>query len=491
MEKIKLSEIESIRVMRVGGNLRVRGVTEGETVVLYDSAPQIRTIEKSAELLIAGNAEIEIAAGVTLEILECAGNLEVEDYHAPLSLGRVRGNLRGRRIGSIAIRGEVGGNLSLEDTRAIEGEQISGNLRIDTAQSVKFRDAAANAECRGIEGEVGFENVRGNLRVSGAGAVTAARVAGKLEVESVASLNASAVGSKVKALAVAGDVILGKIGGRLRCDDIAGSVSAELVGGHVSLRAVRGAVGLPEIGGAVDLLAPMPTTGSWNITSRGRISVEISAETSAKFHATARHGRVRLYGISDEGFTRVGPDQVSGTIGGGGLELNLEATDADVILFSEDASARDYDCRRSSRDFRFRGRRFSAPFENLADDLREEIPEFVGEILGAAGRIVSDSGKFTGTIAHDVTRSVGDALHEVERAIADLDRKIPHDVGDRFSRLGRRISEVVERAMAESRERRRSRTRPSHDHEDAPDERAARLRCGLGKCCGAGRRRHA
>jgi hypothetical protein len=407
-------------------------------------------------MLISGNAEIEIAAGVALEVFECAGNLDVEDYQAPLSLGRVRGNLRARRMGSLAIRGEIGGNLAIEDARSIEGEQVNGNLRIETARSVKFRRVSGNADCRAIEGEVSFDDVAGRLRVSESGPVIANRVGGKLEVETIASLTAPMAGNKVKAVQVAGDVILGKVGGRLSCDDIGGSVTAELVGGHVGLRGVRGTVALPEIGGAVDLLGPLPASGTWNITSRGRISVEISADTSAKISATARYGRVRLYGVPETGFSRTGRDHVEGTIGAGTFELNLEATDADIILFGESAESRDYDGRRRSRDSRF-GRRFAAPFENFAEDLREDIPEFVSGIVGAAGRIVAESGKFSGSIAHDVTRTVADAMHEVERAVADLDSKVPHEVGDKLSRLGRKISEVVERAVDEARERRRER----------------------------------
>jgi hypothetical protein len=455
MNKFTLSDIEVVRIMHCAGNLRVRGGAS-ETIVECNAEPQIRKLEKLAEILIAGNAEIVIAGGVALEILECVGNLDIEDCTAPISLGRIRGNLRTRRNGAIAIRGEVDGNLTLEKTHAIEGEQVSGNLRVDTARSVKFNRVFGNAECTGIEGDVAFEEVRGRLRVTTAGAVKAHRVAGKLEVEGVASLDAAAVGSKVKAVEVAGNVNLGKVGGRLSCDDVGGSISAEMIGGHVGLRAIRGAVALPEIGGAVDLLGPLPGEGAWKIISRGRISVEVSPETSAKFSATARYGRVRLYGVPEERFTRSGRDHVEGTLGAGGLDISLEATDADVILFGDDAHSRAYDGRRSSRDFRF-GRRFSAPFENFAEDLREEIPEFVSEIVGAAGRIVSESGKFTGGIAHDVTRGVGEALREVERAIADLDQKVPHDVGDKLSKLGRRISEVVERAVEEARERRRGR----------------------------------
>lgn len=466
MDNIRLNDVEAIRVMRAGGNLRMRGVSSGDTLLQCDSEPQIRRIENRAEILISGNATIELGLGVALEILECAGNLDVEDISAPLSLGRVRGNLRARRIGSIAIRGEVSGNLSLDDVQSLEGEQVNGNLRVEGARSIKFRNVAGNADCGTVEGEVSFEEVRRRLRVSVAGPVSAHRIAGKLEVQGVASLNAENVGSKVKAVEVAGDVVLGKVGGRLSCDDIAGSVSAEQIGGHVGLRGVRGAVGLPKIGGAVDLLGPLPGEGFWKITSRGRISVEISADTSAKFTASARYGRVRLYGVPESGFTRSGRDHVEGTLGAGGLDISLAATDADIILFADDAQSRDYDGRRRSSEFRF-GRRFSAPFENFAEDLREDIPEFVGEILGAAGRIVADSGKFTGTIAHDVTRTVGDALREVERTLSDLDDKVPHEVSDKLSRLGRKISDAVERAVDEARGRRRDRSR---NRDDGPRE---------------------
>jgi hypothetical protein len=471
MDNFRLSDVEAVRVMRVGGNLRVRGITSGDTSVQCDSEPQIRRVENRCEVLISGNATIEVASGVALEILECAGNLDVEDIAAPLSLGRVRGNLRARRLGSIAIRGEVDGNMTLEEAQALEGEQVNGNLRVEGARSIKIRHVAGNADCGTIEGEVTFGDVRGRLRVSVAGSVGVIRVAGKLEVQGVSSLKADSAGNKVKAVGVAGEVVLGKVGGRVNCDDIAGSVSAQQIRGHVGLRGVRGAVALPEIGGAVDLLGPLPSAGTWKITSRGRISVEIAPDTSAKFTASARYGRVRLYGVPESSFTRAGRDHVEGTLGAGGLDISLEATDADIILFADgDAQARDYDGRRRSSEFRF-GRRFAAPFENFTDDLREDIPEFVGEILGAAGRIVSESGKFTGTIAHDVTRTVGDALREVERALSDLDDKVPHEVSDKLSRLGRKISETVERAVDEARERRRERSRNRDDA--APESNAS------------------
>jgi DUF4097 and DUF4098 domain-containing protein YvlB len=462
MNNFRLGEVEAIRLMRTGGNLRVRGVTAGDTLIESDSEPQIRRVENRAEILISGNATIELAPAVALEVLECAGNLDIEDISTPLSLGRVRGNLRARRVGSIAIRGEVSGNFSLEDAHALEGEQVNGNLRVEGARSIKFRHVAGNADCGTVEGEVSFEEVRGRLRVTVAGPVSAHRVAGKLEVQGVASLNAETAASKVKAVEVAGDVVLGKVGGRLSCDDIAGSVSAEQVAGHAGLRGVRGAVALPKISGAVDLLGPLPTAGIWKIASRGRISVEIASDTSAKFTVSAPNGRVRLYGVPESSFTRSGRDHVEGTLGAGGLDISLAATDADIILFADDAQSRDYDGRRRSSEFRF-GRRFSAPFENFAEDLREDIPEFVGEILGAAGRIVADSGKFTGTIAHDVTRTVGDALREVERALSDIDDKVPHEVSDKLTRLGRKITDVVERAVDEARERRRDRSRNRDD----------------------------
>ena len=162
MDNFRLNDVEAIRVMRAGGNLRVRGVTSGDTLLQCDSEPQIRRVENRAEILIPGNATLEVAPGVAFEILECAGNLDIEDITAPLALGRVRGNLRARRVGSIAIRGEVAGNLSLDEAQALEGEQVNGNLRVEGARSIKFRTVAGNAECGTIEGDVSFEEVRGS-----------------------------------------------------------------------------------------------------------------------------------------------------------------------------------------------------------------------------------------------------------------------------------------------------------------------------------------
>lgn len=456
MDETTLSGIEALRVMRSQGNLRARGVASGPVTIRSEAEPQVRKLDDRAEVLITGDAEIEIPPGVSAEILDCGGNLEIEDYEGPLSLGRVRGNFRGRRLGSVAIRGEVDGEVRIENARAIDGEQVNGNVRVETARAVRFGRIAGNAEFYDIAGEVLCEDVLGRLRVGKSGKVSAVRVAGKLEVAEIAALDSGSVGGKAKAVEVSGDVKLGKVAGRLSADEIGGNLAAEFVGGHAGLRAIRGAVDLSDVGGAVDLLGPLPSEGIWNVRSRGRISVEIASDASIAVNASARRGRVRSYGVPGDHFARSG-DRVEGTLGAGGLRLNLEASGADIILFGEDERSRDYDCRRRSqgREFRF-GRRFSVPFEAFADDLREDIPEFVSEIVGAAGRIVSESGKFTGGIAQEVTRSVGDAMREVERAIGELERKVPHEVSDKLARAGRKISDIVERAMEDARERRRT-----------------------------------
>ncbi|HVN27178.1 MAG TPA: hypothetical protein VMT64_01755, partial [Candidatus Binataceae bacterium] len=315
MDDIRLSDVEAIRVLRAAGNLRVRGVGAGETIFQCDIEPQIRRVENRAEVLLTSNATIEVASGVAFEVLECAGNLDIEDITTPLSLGRVRGNLRARRIGSIAIRGEVAGNASLDDAHAIEGEQVSGNLRVEGARSVKFREVGGNADCGTIENDVAIEEVRGRFRVSVAGNVSAHRIGGKLQAQGVASLKVDEVASKAKLVEVAGDVTIGRVGGRLGCDDIAGNVFVDEVADHVGLREVRGTVNLPRVDGAVDLIGPLPRAGSWKIISRGRISVEVAPDTSAKFAASAPHGRVRLYGVPESSFNRPGRDRIEGALG--------------------------------------------------------------------------------------------------------------------------------------------------------------------------------
>ena len=207
------------------------------------------------------------------------------------------------------------------------------------------------------------------------------------------------------------------------------------------------------MGGAVYLAGPFPADKTWSVRSRGRVNVEVDANASLELDAAAGWGRIRTYGVDAAGLKRLGRNHVHGPIGpdpasGARTKIAVETRGADVIVAGADARERDF----SGRGYRSRmGGGFSAPFEDLADELGGEIPAFVRSVLDAAGQFVAESGGMSSTIVREVTRdvkrSVSEGLREVERAISEIEESVPGDVGDRLSKLGKEIGDLVADAV--------------------------------------------
>ena len=209
---------------------------------------------------------------------------------------------------------------------------------------------------------------------------------------------------------------------------------------------------------------------------------------SLELDASAGWGRIRTYGIDAAGLKWLGRNHVHGPIGpdpasGARLKLAVETRGADVIVASADARERDF----SGRGYRSRmSGAFSAPFEDLADELGGEIPAFMRSVLDAAGQFVAESGGMSSTIVREVTRdvkrSVSEGLREVERAIAEIEEAVPGDVGDRLSKLGKEIGDLVADAVRggsrEARHEMRERVRAgrARDARQDPRSRAQRAR---------------
>ncbi|HZC45681.1 MAG TPA: hypothetical protein VE243_04345, partial [Candidatus Acidoferrum sp.] len=204
--------------------------------------------------------------------------------------------------------------------------------------------------------------------------------------------------------------------------------------------------------GAVDLAGPFPADKAWSVRSRGRVNVEVDASASIDLDASAGWGRIRTYGVDAAALKWLDRNRVHGPLGpepatGARLKLVVETRGADVIVASADSRERNF----SGRGHRSRGAGFAAPFEDLVDDLGGEIPTFVRSVLDAAGQFVAESGGLSSGIVREVTRdvkrSVGEGLREVERAIEEIEEHVPGDVGERLSKLGKEIGDLVAQAV--------------------------------------------
>src|SRR5271168_1465942 len=374
-----LEGVESVRVLRASGNLKIAGTDRPAVEIDTGIAPRVTINAGVAEVTLRDNATIAVPAGVTVEVEDLAGNLDVSDLATPIAVTRVRGNLHARRIGAISIRDTVSGNVTIKEAGAVEGLKVRGALSVESASTITFSHVTGELDCRAIEGEVAIEKIAGGARLNGLRAPFIARViGGHLEIEDAAHAEAGVVGGKVRATNLSGGLQIGKIGGKLAADNVAGEVAVGFVGGNARISHVGGSLNLEDVGGAIDLAGPFPIEKAWSVASRGRVNLEVDASASLELDASAGWGRIRTYGIDASALKRLGRNHVHGPLGpepasGARTKIAVETRGADVIIASADARERDF----SGRGYRSRaGDSFAAPFEDFVDDLGGEIPVF-------------------------------------------------------------------------------------------------------------------
>ena len=445
--------VESIRILRAGGNLKISGGDRPAIEIDSGVAPRVTTNAGIAEVTLRDNAVITVPAGVTVEVEDLAGNLDLSDLATPFVVTRVRGNLHARRIGAISMRDTVSGNVSIKEAGAVDGIKVRGALSVESAGAITFSHVAGELECRAISGEVAIEKIAGGARVTNLRAPFIARViGGHLEIEDAAHVEAGVVGGRVRASNLSGGLQIGKIGGKLAADNVAGEVAVGFVGGNARVSHIGGSLNLEDVGGAIDLAGPFPLDKAWSVASRGRVNVEVDPSAALELDASSGWGRIRTYGIDASALKSLDRSHIHGTIGpdpasGARTKIAIETRGADVIIAIADARERDF----SGRGYRSRAGGFSAPFEDLVDDLGGEIPAFVRNVLDAAGQFVAESGGLSSGIVREVTRdvkrSVSEGLREVERAISEIEERVPEDVGERLTKLGKEIGELVSQAV--------------------------------------------
>src|SRR5258708_4348205 len=467
-----LEGIETIRVLRADGNLKISGKADSQHATIDASAtPHIARTAGLAELIVRANATITVPPGVTVEIEEVAGNLEISDLATPLIVKRVHGNLDAARIGTITIHETISGSGTIKEASSVEGEKVRGSLAVESARSVTFTHVAGHFDCRAIEGEVAIEKISGTARLDSVrGPFIARLVGGHLEVQDAADIEAGVVGGKVRASNLSGAAKVGKVGGKLALDTIAGDVAVGFVGGNARISRLAGALSLEQVGGAIDMSGPYPDK-TWTVRSRGRVNVEVDSAASIDLDPSAGWRPLRTYGVHATGLKWLGEHHVDGPIGpepanGARMKLTIETRGADVIVASADARERDF----SGRGHRARAESvfaFGSPFEDFAGELGDRIPAFCRTVLESAEKFVSESGGLSSELVREVTRdvkrSVSEGVREVERAIREIEDSAPREVGEKLSKLGKEIGEMVSQTVRggtrEARDQMRDRVR--------------------------------
>ena len=83
-----LDGVESIRILRAAGNLKIIGTDRPVIEIDSGTAPRVAINAGVAEVTLRDNATLAIPAGVTVEVEDLAGNLDLSDLATPFVVTR-------------------------------------------------------------------------------------------------------------------------------------------------------------------------------------------------------------------------------------------------------------------------------------------------------------------------------------------------------------------------------------------------------------------
>ncbi len=310
---------------------------------------------------------------VTVEVIH--GNAVVEGTRGEVAIQRAHGNLKLSEVGGVQL-GPIGSSLTADEVAGdLAAQRVAGNVTLSAIHGqVLLGDVSGN--CRLREGsDLRVDRVRGNLHVREGGNVTATRVDGDF------------VGH-----ALAGDVMVGQVGGTAGVVDVAGEVICEAVGGdlrvHGQGRSVVGRAG----GGARLRLGP-DAPQRIQVTAGGSIRCHIPTSTQAQVKLHSGGGlQVRDLPVTEE-WNRHRAEFVLGAgegridlTAGGGIRLigDDDATSVDELDIDIDVQMQQELGERAGELLHQVSEQVEVQVENLARRLDERLARMgTGEEIAA------------------------------------------------------------------------------------------------------------
>ncbi len=286
-----------------------------------------------------GNAEFEIniPKEFDTDLRTSGGDIEILDF----------------------IKGKIKGSTSGGD---IKLSTVSGTVSMSTSGgNVHTGDIQGDGELRTSGGDIRVGSVNGDLELGTSG--------GNIDVKSVGkTLNANTSGGDITIGDVGGEARVSTSGGNIEMGKVSGKASMHTSGGDVSLKGASGTVKastsggdmrLENVSGSIDastsggeIEAELYPTGSGRSklsSSGGTVKISIPANAKATIDATIHYGnswggwfgggRRDKYAVkSDFKADSYDKDDDAGeihavyTINGGGSEIDLSTSGADIII---------------------------------------------------------------------------------------------------------------------------------------------------------------
>ena len=233
---------------------------------------------------------------------------------------------------------------------------VQFDILVPRHYNLDLKTACDDISVANMTGDVNVETFSAGLRLQDiTGRIDARTSVGNIDLKAFdGDVLLQTKGGNITLAAGTGDVKAKTSGGNVQAINVEGVVNAQTSGGHVTLRECKGGADLKTAGGSIEVENDGPvlaktsggsircqlqeTTTSQNLlldleTMGGSVNVSLAPDIAATVEAKVLGGSVTTeFPVTADASGTVKPDQLQGTINGGGPLLKLRAVGGNVIL---------------------------------------------------------------------------------------------------------------------------------------------------------------
>lgn len=362
--------------------VQIRACRNRVTVIGWDDARTVSVDQAARQegdtIFVEGATKVNLrvprAAAIALD--DCHADVRVDDLTGKVELTNIRGDVVLRNLRGETRAQEIDGDLVAKQIASLKGEG-------------KWDGDAAFHEVRHLQAE----QIEGDLVVRGADAVTIRQVEGSVVLERVEHAQINVIEGDAHLGDVDG-VTLQILKGDLTARQVRGELSGEEVEGDVNLRDVRarvaiakiegdfiasnvqGALVVPEIEG--DAVVSFDQVAELNLRAEGDVVLNLPNDAKAELQVDAPGGNIVVR--AELQTSEESASHLRGTLGGGGVTMQIESTDGDVIVRgSGTGEPRHQRARHPREHYRQYAERYAQMGRRISDEVRQSVRASLAE----------------------------------------------------------------------------------------------------------------
>ncbi|MBI5651906.1 MAG: DUF4097 family beta strand repeat protein [Chloroflexi bacterium] len=320
-------------------HIQIRACRERVTVIGWDETNLVTADDaarQDGDTIIVENSEranVHMPRAARVSIADCTADVRVENITGRVELANIEGDVIARAL-SDALARDLDGDFVAKDVAALRGEGVwDGDVAL-----------------RGIE-KLDADGIDGDVSMGSVGAINIRTVRGDLSARGVRTA-----------------LVIGDVEGDVSVRGAEGQLTFERVGSDLAISDLRGGLDARDVEG--DVALTISQIGETHLRADGDVVVHLPADANAEIELDALRGDLMVSG--DLKIAEQDESHLRGTLGSGGVMVQIESTRGDLILNA--GAAREHAHHRE--DYR----EFAEMGQRIAKEVRESVRASLGDV---------------------------------------------------------------------------------------------------------------